>query len=120
MDIESRNRCVEYSKSKDTMFSKAHMPEAPWFAVEANEKRRARLNCLRHILSRVPYEDMTTPPIKMSKRPKQGSYKRPPLNEQFFVPNNYPYKSYGKKNLLSNINRNGAIITLKPIFTHED
>ena len=86
MDIESRNRWVEYSKAKDTMFAKTHIPEAPWFTVEANDKRRARLNCLRHILSKVPYEDMTPPPIKMPKRPKQGSYKRPPFNEQFFVP----------------------------------
>ena len=91
MDIESRNRWVEYSKAKDTMFAKTHIPEAPWFTVEANDKRRAR-SCLRHILSKVPYEDMTPPPIKMPKRPKQGSYKRPPFNEQFFVPNNYPYK----------------------------
>ena len=89
MDIESRNRRVEYSKAKDTMFAKTHIPEAPWFTVVANDKRRARLNYLRHILSKVPYEDMTPPPIKM---PKQGSYKRSPSNEQFFVPNNYPYK----------------------------
>ena len=92
MDIESRNRWVEYSKAKDTMFSKTHIPEAPWFTVEANDKRRARLNCLRHVLSKVPYEDMTPPPIDMPERPKQGDYKRPPFNEQFFVPNNYPYK----------------------------
>ena len=92
MDIESRNRWVEYSKAKDIMFSKTHIPEAPWFTVEANDKRRARLNCLRHVLSKVPYEDMTPPPIDMPPRPEQGDYKRPPFNEQFFVPNNYPYK----------------------------
>ena len=92
MDIESRNRWVEYSKAKDIMFSKTHIPEAPWFTVEANDKRRARLNCLRHVLSKVPYEDMTPPPIEMPARPEQGDYKRPPFNEQFFVPNNYPYK----------------------------
>jgi len=91
MDIESRNRWVEYSKAKDTMFSKTHSAEAPWFTVEANDKRRARLNCLSHILRKVPYEDMTPPPVKLPKRPKQGSYKRSPFNEQFFVPNNYPY-----------------------------
>ena len=79
MDIESRNRWVEYSKAKDIMFSKTHIPEAPWFTVEANDKRRARLNCLSHILSKVPYEDMTPEPIKMPKRPKQGGYKRPPF-----------------------------------------
>ena len=79
-------------EAKDIMFSKTHIPEAPWFTVEANDKRRARLNCLSHILSKVPYEDMTPEPIKMPKRPKQGGYKRPPFNEQFFVPNHYPYK----------------------------
>ena len=92
MDIESRNRWVEYSKAKDIMFSKTHIPEAPWFTVEANDKRRARLNCLRHILSKVPYEDMTPTAIEMPERPEQGDYKRPPFNEQFFVPNHYPYK----------------------------
>ena len=92
MDIESRNRWVEYSKAKDIMFSKTHIPEAPWFTVEANDKRRARLNCLRHVLSKVPYEDMTPPPIEMPVRPEQGDYKRPAFNEQFFVPNHYPYK----------------------------
>ena len=92
MDIESRNRWVEYSKAKDIMFSKTHIPEAPWFTVEANDKRRARLNCLHHVLSKVPYEDMTPPAIEMPVRPEQGDYKRPPFNEQFFVPNHYPYK----------------------------
>ena len=92
MDIESRNRWVEYSRAKDIMFSKTHIPEAPWFTVEADDKRRARLNCLRHVLSKVPYEDMTPEAIDMPPRPKQGDYKRPPFNEQFFVPNHYPYK----------------------------
>ena len=91
MDIESRNRWVEYSKAKDIMFSKTQIPEAPWFTVEANDKRRARLNCLSHLLSKVPYEDMTPKAIKMPERPKQGNYKRPPFNEQFFVPNHFPY-----------------------------
>ena len=90
MDIESRNRWVEYSKAKDIMFSKTHIPEAPWFTVEADDKRRARLNCLSHVLNKVPYEDMTPDPIELPRRPEQGDYKRPPINEQFFVPNNYP------------------------------
>ena len=92
MDIESRNRWVEYSRAKDIMFSKTHIPEAPWFTVEANDKRRARLNCLSHVLSKVPYVDMTPDPIELPRRPDQGDYKRPPINEQFFVPNNYPYR----------------------------
>ena len=74
------------------MLAKTHITEAPWFTLEANDKRRTRLNYLRHVLNKVPYEDMTPTPIKMPKRPKQGSYKRPPFKEQFFVPNTDPSK----------------------------
>ena len=91
MDIESRNRWVDYSKAKDTMFSKTNIPESPWFTVEANDKRRARLNCIHHVLSKVPFEDMTPPAIEMPPRPDQGNYKRPPFKEQIFISNHYPY-----------------------------
>ena len=72
------------------MFSNTHTSENPKFTVVTNDSLCSRLNCLRHIFNKVPYEDLTPPPIKM---PKQGSQKRPPLNEQVFVPNNYPYKN---------------------------
>ena len=91
MDLEARNRWVEFSKAKDVMFAHTNIPEAPWFTVEADDKRRARLNCLRHVLSKVPWEDMTPPAITLPDRPQQGDYTRPPINEQFFVPNAYPY-----------------------------
>ena len=91
MDLEARNRWVEFSQAKDAMFNRTNIPEAPWFTVEANDKRRARLNCLRHVLSKVPWEDMTPPAIELPPRPEQGNYTRPPINEQFFVPNAYPY-----------------------------
>lgn len=91
MDLEARNRWVDFSKAKDAMFARTNIPEAPWFTVEADDKRRARLNCLRHVLSKVPWEDMTPPAIKLPDRPDQGDYTRPPINEQFFVPNAYPY-----------------------------
>ena len=91
MDLEARNRWVDFSRAKDEMFTRTNIPEAPWFTVEADDKRRARLNCLRHILSKVPWEDMTPPGIKLPPRPKKGDYARPPINEQFFVPNGYPY-----------------------------
>ncbi len=90
MDLESRDRWVEFSKAKDEMFAHTNIPEAPWFTVEANDKRRARLNCIRHLLSKVPYEDMTPKAIKLPPRKSGGDYQRPPLNEQFFVPNAYP------------------------------
>ena len=89
MDLESRDRWVEFSKAKDAMFAHTNIPEAPWFTVDANDKRRARLNCIRHILSKVPYEDMTPKPIKLPPRRSQGAYQRPPRNEQFFVPEYY-------------------------------
>ena len=91
MDLEARNRWVDFSRAKDEMFTRTNIPEAPWFTVEADDKRRARLNCLHHILSKVPWEDMTPPGIKLPPRPKKGDYARPPINEQFFVPNGYPY-----------------------------
>ena len=91
MDLEARNRWVEFSQAKDAMFNRTNIPEAPWFTVEADDKRRARLNCLRHVLSKVPWEDMTPPAIELPPRPEQGNYTRPPINEQFFVPNAYPY-----------------------------
>ena len=91
MDLEARNRWVDFSQAKDAMFNRTNIPEAPWFTVEADDKRRARLNCLRHVLSKVPWEDMTPPAIELPPRPKQGNDTRPPINEQFFVPNAYPY-----------------------------
>ena len=89
MDLESRDRWVEFSKAKDQMFSHTNIPEAPWFTVEADDKRRARLNCIRHLLSKIPYEDMTPAPIELPPRKTVGDYYRPPMNEQFFVPNAY-------------------------------
>ena len=90
MDLEARNRWVDFSRAKDEMFNRTNIPEAPWFTVEADDKRRARLNCLRHVLGKVPWEDMTPPAIELPPRPKKGDYTRPPINEQFFVPNAYP------------------------------
>ncbi len=90
MDLESRDRWVEFSRAKDEMFAHTNIPEAPWFTVEADDKRRARLNCIRHLLSKVPYVDMTPEPIELGPRKSGEHYLRPPLNEQFFVPNVYP------------------------------
>ncbi len=89
MDLESRDRWVEYSKAKDTMFAHTNIPEAPWFTVEADDKKRARLNCIRHVLSKIPYVDMTPEPLELPPRRPAEDYVRPPLNEQFFVPHAY-------------------------------
>ena len=63
MDLESRRRWVEYSKAKDVMFAHTDIKQAPWYVVEADVKKRARLNCIRHFLSQIPYEDLTPEPI---------------------------------------------------------
>jgi polyphosphate kinase 2 len=89
MDLESRDRWVEYSKAKDEMLAHTNIPEAPWFTVEADDKKRARLNCIHHILSKVPYQDMTPDPLELPPRKPAGDYTRPPRNEQFYVPNYY-------------------------------
>ena len=87
MDLESRDRWVEFSQAKDNMFAHTNIPEAPWFTVEADDKKRARLNCISHVLSKIPYEDMTPEPLKLAPRKSApDDYVRPPLNEQFFVP----------------------------------
>jgi polyphosphate kinase len=90
MDLESRDRWVEFSKAKDAMLAHTNIPEAPWFTVEADDKKRARLNCLSHILSKVPYTDMTPEPMELPpRRHAPEGYVRPPRNEQFFVPHVY-------------------------------
>ena len=90
MDLEARDRWVAFSQAKDAMFAHTNIPEAPWFTVQADDKRRARLNCIRHLLSKVPYEDMTPPAVTLPPRQPAEPVQRPPINEQFFVPNAYP------------------------------
>ncbi|PSN77072.1 polyphosphate kinase 2 [filamentous cyanobacterium CCP4] len=90
MDLESRDRWVEYSQAKDAMFTHTNIPEAPWFTVEADDKKRARLNCISHILSKIDYVDMTPEPLELTPRKTApGDYVRSPINEQFFVPQRY-------------------------------
>ncbi|MCM1981612.1 polyphosphate kinase 2 [Lyngbya confervoides] len=90
MDLESRDRWVEYSQAKDVMFAHTNIPEAPWFTVEADDKKRARLNCIQHILSKIPYVDMTPDPLELPpRRSAPKNYRRPPRNEQYFVPQVY-------------------------------
>jgi polyphosphate kinase len=87
MDLESRDRWVEFSQAKDNMFAHTNIPEAPWFTVEADDKKRARINCIHHVLSKIPYVDMTPEPMVLPPRKiAPHDYVRPPLNEQFFVP----------------------------------
>jgi len=86
MDLESRERWVEYSRAKDEMFRYTDITLAPWFVVRADDKRRARLNCMTHLLSQFDYEDITPPPLVLPPRQEDPGYIRPPINEQTFVP----------------------------------
>jgi polyphosphate kinase len=78
MDLESRDMWVAYSRAKDEMFLHTHIPEAPWYTVESDDKRRARLNCVAHILDTIDYEDVLPDPIELRPRPPQENYERPP------------------------------------------
>ncbi len=89
MDLESRRRWVEYSRAKDEMFRISDIKQAPWYVVEADVKKRARLNCIRHLLSLIPYEELPPPDIELPPRPEATNYIRPPMSEQTFVPEYY-------------------------------
>ena len=89
MDLESRARWVDYSKAKDRMFAVCDIPQAPWNVVNADSKKRARLNCIHHLLRQIPYKDLTPEPIELPPRQKRKGYVRPPLSEQRFVPEVY-------------------------------
>ncbi len=85
MDVESRSRWIEYSKAKDTMFAHTDIKQAPWYVVKADVKKCARLNCISHLLSMIPYKDLTPTPPELPPRPDATSYMRPPIDDQTFV-----------------------------------
>lgn len=89
MDLKSRSKWVEYSKAKDAMFAHTDIKQAPWYVVNADNKKRARLNCIGHLLSMIPYEDLTPEPIELPPRQKNIGYVRPPITDQTFVPEKY-------------------------------
>ncbi len=92
MDLESRSRWIEYSKAKDRMFAHTDIKQAPWYVVESDIKKHARLNCIAHLLTMIPYEDLTPEPIELPKREDSSGYVRPPISDQTFVPDIYPKK----------------------------
>ncbi len=89
MDVESREKWVEYSMAKDKMFSYTDTRQSPWFVVPADDKRRARLNCIDHLLSMIPYKDLTQKSIKLPPLKYEVAYVRPPITEQNFIPEKY-------------------------------
>ena len=89
MDLKSRSHWVEYSKAKDEMFSYTDIKQCPWYVVNADNKKKARLNCVHHLLSLIQYKDLTPEPIKLPVRQKDKGYIRPPLSDQNFIPEVY-------------------------------
>ena len=86
MDLESRKRWNDYSRAKDEMFARTDTKHAPWYVVESDVKKHARLDCIAHLLSMVPYEDLTPKKIELEPRPERDDSQRTPIEEQTFVP----------------------------------
>ncbi len=86
IDLESRARWVEYSRAKDEMFAHCDIKQAPWYVVDSEIKSHARLSCINHLLSLIPYEDLTPAPVELPPRKSGKGPMRPPMSEQTFVP----------------------------------
>jgi len=98
MDLKSRSHWVEYSKAKDEMFAHTDIKQAPWYVVNADNKKCARLNCITHLLNTIRYEDLTPEPISLPPRQENEGYIRPPITDQTFVPEIYvPVENAGDK-----------------------
>jgi len=89
MDVESRRRWEEYTKAKEAMLERTNIPEAPWRIVAADDKKKARLNCISHFLSQIPYGDVPHPPVKLPARVRNKDYTRHPVPEDMYVPDLY-------------------------------
>ena len=89
MDIEARTRWVEFSKAKDTLFAHTDIKQAPWYVVSADSKKAARLNCISHLLSMIPYEEVPWEEVDLPERQDRTGYVRPPISDQTFVPELY-------------------------------
>jgi len=89
MDIASREKWVEYSKAKDEMFKQTDTKQSPWYVVPSDNEKLARLNCISHLLSLIPYETLPHEPIVLPPRKEHPSYVRPPISSQNFVPDRY-------------------------------
>ncbi len=89
MDLEARTRWVDFSRAKDTLFAHTDIKQAPWYVVDADDKRAARLNCIAHLLSQIPYEAVPWEHVELPERSPSGGYVRPPMSDQTFVPQLY-------------------------------
>jgi polyphosphate kinase 2 len=86
MDLEARRLWEAYTKAKETMLERTHIPEAPWWVVAANDKKKARLNCITHLLSQIPYQEIDHPVITLPKRVHNPDYLRGPVPPEMYVP----------------------------------
>ena len=89
MDLESRSRWVDYSRAKDEMFTHTDIIGVRWYVVDADDKRRARLNCINHLLRSIPYHEVDVPDVTLPPRQSPDGYVRPPITDQTFVPDLY-------------------------------
>jgi polyphosphate kinase 2 len=89
MDLESRRRWELYTKAKEAMLEHTHIPEAPWWIVEANDKKKARLNCIHHLLSQIPYKEIEHPSVELPARVHNPDYLRGPIPREMYVPSVY-------------------------------
>jgi polyphosphate kinase 2 len=89
MDVESRRRWEDYTQAKEVMLERTHIPEAPWWVVEAVDKKRARLNCIAHLLTQVPYGEVQHPPVVLPPRERHEDYVRHPVPQEMYVPKVY-------------------------------
>ena len=86
MDVESRSRWEQYTEAKEAMLERTHIPEAPWWIVEAVDKKRARLNCIHHLVEQIPYEDIDRPRVTLPPRVRNPEYHRGPIPKEMYVP----------------------------------
>jgi polyphosphate kinase len=89
MDVESRSRWEQYTKAKEAMLERTHIPEAPWYLVEADDKKKARLNCIAHLLEQIPYQEIKSDPVVLPARVRNPEYSRGPIPPEMYVPERY-------------------------------
>jgi polyphosphate kinase len=89
MDLEARRLWEQYTKAKETMLERTHIPEAPWWVVAANDKKKARLNCITHLLNQIPYKEIDHPVITLPERVHNPDYLRGPVPPEMYVPEVY-------------------------------
>jgi hypothetical protein len=89
MDVESRSRWEQYTKAKEAMLERTHIAEAPWWVVDAVDKKRARLNCIAHLLGQIPYQEIRHQEVILPPRVHNPDYHRGPIPKEMYVPSVY-------------------------------